>query len=86
MNVRIASALRSYTDGAANVAATGSTVNEILFDLELQFPGIRFRVIDEQGRLRQHMRVFVNDEVCRDLDLSLSDTDDVTLMQGLSGG
>jgi sulfur-carrier protein len=86
MNVRIASALRSYTGNAANVGAEGSTVNEILFDLDRQFPGIRFRVIDEQGRLRQHMRVFVNDEVCRDLDMPVTPGDDVTLMQGLSGG
>jgi sulfur-carrier protein len=86
MNVRIASALRSYTDSAANVEAVGATVNEVLDDLERQFPGIKFRVVDEQGRLRKHMRVFVSDEVCRDLDTALGPRDDVTLMQGLSGG
>jgi sulfur-carrier protein len=86
MNVRIPSPLRSYTNQVATVSADGATVREILDDLDRQFPGLRFRVVDEQGNLRQHMRVFVNEDIVRDLDLRLAATDDVTLMQGLSGG
>ena len=55
-------------------------------DLDRQFPGLRFRVVDEQGRLRQHMKVFVNEDVVRDLVTPLGPTDEVTLMQALSGG
>jgi molybdopterin converting factor small subunit len=86
MKVRIPTPLRSYTSGAANVTAEGSTLDELFDDLDRQFPGIRFRVIDEQGQLRQHMNVFVGDERCRDLSTSLDGVDEVVVMQALSGG
>jgi sulfur-carrier protein len=86
MNVRIPSPLRSYTNQVANVLAVGSTINEVLLDLDRQYPGIRFRVVDEQGTLRKHMRVFVNEDIVRDLSTALADDDLLTLMQGLSGG
>jgi molybdopterin synthase sulfur carrier subunit len=84
--VRIPTPLRSYTDGAPRVSATGSTVGEVLGDLDRQFPGLRFRVVDEQGRLRPHMRVFVGPDMVRDLATPLTGTEEVTLMQALSGG
>ena len=86
MDVRIPTPLRSYTGQASTVTATGTTVAEVLADLDRQFPGIRFRVVDEQGRLRRHMKVFVNEDVVRDLATPLDPTDEVTLMQALSGG
>ncbi len=86
MNVRIPTPLRSYTDQAANVTATGASVDEVLRDLDRLYPGLRFRVVDEQGRLRKHMRVFVNDEMARELSTPVALTDEVTLMQALSGG
>ena len=86
MKVRIPTPLRSYTAQAALVAAEGTTVAEVLVDLDLQFPGLRFRVVDEQGRLRPHMRVFVNEDLTRDLSTAVTDTDVMTLMQALSGG
>ena len=86
MKVRIPTPLRSYTAQAAQVEAEGTTVAEVLADLDRQFPGLRFRVVDEQGRLRRHMKVFVNEDVVRDLSTPLDQTDDVTLMQALSGG
>ena len=54
--------------------------------LDERYPGIRFRVIDERARVRKHMKVWVNDEAVRDLDVPLSPTDEVTIMQALSGG
>lgn len=86
MNVRIPSPLRSYTGDRALVTATGATVGDVLGDLDRQFPGLRFRVVDEQGRLRRHMKIFVSDEATRDLTTVIGDDDDVTLMQALSGG
>lgn len=86
MNVRIPSPLRSYTGNATVVQAAGQTVHEVLQDLDRQFPGFCFRVVDEQGDLRKHMRVFVNDEMTRDLSSSVAETDEVTLLQALSGG
>jgi sulfur-carrier protein len=86
MRVRIPTPLRSYTGGEANVAADGTTVAEVLADLDRQFPGIRFRVVDEQDRLREHMTVWLDGERCRDLATRLGDLDELVLMQALSGG
>lgn len=86
MKVHIPSPLRSYTAQAAHVDAAGTTIDEVLRDLDRQFPGLRFRVVDEQGRLRRHMRVFLGDEVVRDLATPVTEADDLTLMQALSGG
>ena len=86
MKVLIPTPLRSYTGQAKNVEADGATVDEVLLDLDRQFPGIRFRVVDEQTRLRQHMRIFVNGDMVRDLTTPLGPTDEVMLMQALSGG
>lgn len=86
MKVRIPTPLRAYTDQAAVVEAGGATVDELLHDLDRQYPGLRFRVVDEQGRLRQHMKVFVDQEAVRDLSTPLAGVDLVTLMQALSGG
>jgi molybdopterin converting factor small subunit len=86
VQVRIPTPLRSYTAQRSHVDAHGTTVGEVLEDLDAQFPGIRFRVIDEQDRVRKHMKIFVNHDSVRDLDAPVSDTDEVTLMQALSGG
>ena len=86
MRVRIPTPLRSYTGGEANVTAAGSTVAEVLADLDRQFPGLRFRVVDEQGRLREHMTVWLDGERCRDLAAGVAHLDEVVLMQALSGG
>ena len=86
MQVRIPTPLRSYTDQAKVVTAVGATIDEVLGHLDQQFPGIRFRVGDEQGRLRKHMNVFVNQERTRDLATPLGPDDELTIMQALSGG
>lgn len=84
--VRIPTPLRSYTAQSAEVEADGASVGELLEDLEHRHPGIRFRMVDEQGRLRQHMKVFVNQDSVRDLDTPIAEHDIVTIMQALSGG
>jgi molybdopterin converting factor small subunit len=86
VKVRIPTPLRSYTNEEKWVDCDGTTVADVLADLDAQFPGIRFRVVDEQGRLRQHMKIFVNQESVRDLKTPLTDADEVTIMQALSGG
>ena len=86
MKVRIPDPLRSYTEQQAVVDADGTTVAELLADLDVRYPGIRFRMVDEQDRIRKHMKVFVNDESVRDLDTAITDRDEITIMQALSGG
>ena len=85
MKVGIATPLLSYT-GARVVEAEGRSVAELLEDLERRYPGIRFRIVDEQGRVRPHMRIFVNREAVRSLDAPLAPGDDVQILQALSGG
>lgn len=86
MRVQIPTPLRSYTAGEKYVDATGTTLDDLLVDLDRRFPGIRFRVVDEQGRLRRHMRIFVNRAIEGDLSAPISGDDEVVLMQALSGG
>lgn len=86
VRVRIPTPLRSYTAQAPVVEAEGATVDELLADLDRQYPGIRFRMVDEQGRLRTHMKVFVGNDLTRDLSTRLDGAGEVTLMQALSGG
>ena len=85
MKVLIPSSLLSYTK-KPHVDANGTTLMELLADLERQFPGIRFRVIDEQGQMRGHMRFFVNNEQVFELSYALKPDDEVFLVQALSGG
>ncbi len=84
--VRIASPLRSYTAGAATLAAHGSTLAEVLASLEQRCPGIRFRMIDEHDRIRPHMRLFVNHNEARALSAAVQDGDTVHVICALSGG
>ena len=86
MKVRIPTPLRSYTGQQSVVEAAGETVEAVLADLDRRFPGLRFRMVDEQGRLRQHMKVFVNEDAVRDLATPVAESDEVTIMQALSGG
>ncbi len=85
MKVLIPSSLLSYTK-ERKVEATGTTLTELLADLDRQYPGLRFRVIDEQDQMRGHMRFFVNGEQVFDLTHPLRPTDEVYLLQALSGG
>jgi sulfur-carrier protein len=84
--IHIASPLRSYTNGAVHVEADGATVREVLRDLDRRFPGIRFRMVDEQDRIRRHVRVFVNTNEARELAASVRPGDEVHVICALSGG
>jgi sulfur-carrier protein len=86
VRVRIPTPLRSYTGQQAAVEAAGSTVAELLADLDRSFPGIRFRMVDEQDRIRPHMKVFVGDDAIRDLNTPVDEGQEITIMQALSGG
>ena len=58
----------------------------MLADLDRHYPGIRFRMIDEQDRVRRHIRIFVNGEQVHDLTQPLAASDEVIIVQALSGG
>jgi sulfur-carrier protein len=85
VQVLIPSALRSYTQ-SGRAEARGTSLAALLDDLERQYPGIRFRMVDEQDRIRRHIRIFVNGEQARDLARPLATSDEVIIAQALSGG
>ncbi len=86
VTTRVASPLRSYTDGRAIVEAQGATVREALDDLDQRYPGMRFRMIDEQDRIRPHIRLYVNTDAVELLDHRIGRGDTLHLICALSGG
>ena len=80
------SPLISYTAGAREVEAHGATLAELLSDLDRRHPGIRFRMVDEQGRVRPHIKIFVNRMQAASLAQSLGAGDEVLVVAALSGG
>lgn len=86
IRVFIPSQLTSYTGGETRVAADGRAVGEVLDDLDRRFPGLKFRVVDEQDRVRRHMRIFVGQDETRDVGRPLRDGDEVLIFGALSGG
>jgi molybdopterin synthase sulfur carrier subunit len=86
MRVMLPSPLVSYTAGAREVQAQGDTLAALLSDLERRYPGIRFRMVDEQGRVRPHIKIFVNRAQAASLGQPLGASDEVLVVAALSGG
>jgi molybdopterin synthase sulfur carrier subunit len=86
MRVLIPGPLRDYTAKASAVSAEGRTLGGLLADLDRRFPGLRFRIIDEQGRVRQHIKFFVDGVQASDLNPSLDRATEVMIVCALSGG
>ena len=86
MRVFVPQALRSYTEERACVDGCGETLAEVLLDLDHQFPGIRFRMIDEQDAMRPHIAFFVDGTKTFDLVEPLASDSEVVIVQALSGG
>ena len=76
--------LRDYTGGAAEVEAQGGTLGEVLADVEARHPGLRVRIVDEQDRIRPHIKCFVGGEQAGDLGAAA--TGEVQIIAALSGG
>lgn len=86
MKVHIPSALRSYTGQQSEVQVDGETLAEALTALDRRYPGLRFRIITEQDRIRPHIRIFVNEEQLQNLAAPLQKTDTMYIVCALSGG
>jgi molybdopterin converting factor small subunit len=86
MRVLIPTPLRSYTANVAWVEAQGANLDALVNDLDRQYPGIRFRLINEQGQMRLHVRFFLNAVAVHDMALPLAPTDELCIVQALSGG
>jgi molybdopterin converting factor small subunit len=86
MRVLIPSALYSYTGHKSEVDASGATVDELLRELDRRYPGLRFRMFDEQDCVRPHMKIYINGEATRNIRAPLRDRDEVAIIMALSGG
>ncbi len=82
-------ALKRFYPKLESVDIVAGTVAEVLISLDQQFPGIRDYLVDDQGRLRQHVNIFIGDKLIKDkkhLTDQVSDSDQLFIMQALSGG
>jgi sulfur-carrier protein len=86
VKVVLPSPLASYTANLREVEAAGATLDELLRDIDRRYPGLRFRVIDEQDAIRPHIKIFVNREQERSIARAISPSDEVLLVAALSGG
>ena len=89
INVKIPTILRTYTGGSADVTVTGATLSEALADLDVQFPGIGPRVLDDEGKLRRFVNVYVNDDDVRfleDLQTPTPDGASISIIPAVAGG
>ena len=89
IEVRIPTILRSYTGGAKAVEGAGDTLGELLTDLDGRYPGLRGRLITDEGGLHRFVNVYVNDEDVRflgALDAKVDNGDTVTILPAVAGG
>ena len=86
MRVVLPTPLASYTANRREVEADGGTIAELLADLDRRHPGIRFRVVDEQDRIRPHIKIFVNRTQAGSIGTALAAGDEVLVVAALSGG
>jgi molybdopterin synthase sulfur carrier subunit len=89
VKVRIPTPLQQLTGSRAEVEGAGSTLRELIDDLERQFPGIRERICDGEGKLRRFVNVFVNQEDVRFKEgegTKIKDGDEVSIVPAIAGG
>jgi len=89
VSVRIPTILRSYTDGVSEVKATGGTLGQVIADLEAQFTGIAARVLDDSGKLRRFVNIYVGDEDVRftaGLDTPTPEGVQISIIPAVAGG
>ena len=87
--VRIPTPLRRVTNGEDKVDAEGATLREVIESMDSQFPGIKARICDDDGNLRNFVNVFVNGEDVRfmdGVDSATSDGDEISIVPAVAGG
>ncbi len=87
--VRIPTILRSYTGGAGEVTAEGTTLREVLDSLEASHPGIKARIVDDTGALRRFVNVYLGDDDVRfigGLDATVADGAKISIIPAVAGG
>ena len=82
-------ALKRFYPNLESIDIAANDVAEVLTNLNQRYPGLRDYLVDEQGRLRQHVNIFIGDKLIQDkekLSDQVTDKDEVFIMQALSGG
>ncbi len=85
MKVLVPTPLRWYTKEKSEVEANGETLSELLTDLDRLYPGFRFRIINEQNQIREHIKIFINQDEA-DLPSRVGTNDQIQIICSLSGG
>jgi molybdopterin synthase sulfur carrier subunit len=89
VTVRIPTALRKLADGNETLSADGATVGDVIDSVRAQFPALAEQLVDDKGKVRRFVNLFANDEDIRfleDLDTSLSDGDELSIVPAIAGG
>ena len=89
IEVRVPTILRQYTGGQKVVTGNGDTIADLLTDLDGQYPGLRARLVTDEGVLHKFVNVYINDEDVRflgALDAKVNDGDTVTVLPAVAGG
>lgn len=89
VSVRIPTILRTYTQGAAEVTGEGATLREVLQKLDADYPGIGARILDDQGKIRRFVNVYVGEEDVRfadGLDTAIPDGALISIIPAVAGG
>ena len=87
-NVRIPTPLRSHTDGQDVVSADGSTIAEVIDDLDKNYPGIKAKLVDDKG-VRRFVNIYIGDEDIRFMDkieTAVKDGDEISIVPAIAGG
>ncbi len=89
VTVLIPAPLRRFTGGEAKVNSGGGTVGELIDQLEASYPGIRDKIVEEDGEIRRFVNVFVNGQNVRKLNgaaTAVGDGDEVGIVPAMAGG
>ena len=89
IKVRIPTPLRKLTNGSDEVAAAGGNISEIIEDLEKNYPGLKERICEADGKLRRFVNIYLNDEDIRfkkNLETELKDNDELSIIPAIAGG
>ena len=86
MKVFFPTALLSYTQKNELEMSGATSLADLMKALDDRFPGFRFRIIDEQDHIREHIKIFVNREQASNLNVSLGENDHIQILTTISGG
>jgi molybdopterin synthase sulfur carrier subunit len=89
VTVRVPTILRVYTGGAANVAVEGASLRAVIESLDTVAPGIAARLLDDDGKIRRFINVYINDDDVRFLDgleSAIPDAATVSVIPAVAGG